>query len=59
MITQSEWKPRETTSPNYSRAQLDAAFEAMMAEQRMATVQRLAGYSTSRGSSGVNADVSV
>jgi len=57
-ITQSEWKPRETTSTNYSRAQLDAAFEAMMAEQQMATVQRLAGYSTPRGSSGVNADVS-
>ena len=30
-ITQSAWKPRQTTSTDYTRAQLDAAFEAMMA----------------------------
>jgi hypothetical protein len=43
-ITQSAWKPRETTSSNYSRAQLDAAFEAMMAEQQKGIEPTLAGY---------------
>ncbi len=47
-ITQSEWKPRETTSTDYSRAQLDAAFEAMMAEQQKAVAQRTGGYSNPR-----------
>ena len=58
-IAQSAWKPRETTSSNYSRAQLDAAFEAMMAEQQKATAQRTAGYSnqgeTSRGLADISA----
>ena len=58
-IAQSAWKPRETISTNYSRAQLDAAFEAMMVEQHMAAVQRPVGYTNSYGSSGVNADISV
>ena len=40
VIMQSAWKPRETTSANYTRAQLDAAFEAMMAEQQKAVAQR-------------------
>ena len=43
-ITQSAWKPRETASTDYTRAQLDAAFEAMMAEQPQAIAQRYAGY---------------
>jgi hypothetical protein len=58
-ITQSEWKPRQTVSTDYTRAQLDAAFEAMVSELQVAAVQRSAGYSTPHGSSGVNADVSV
>ncbi len=55
-IKQSEWKPRQTASPEYTRAQLDAAFEAMIAEQ--VSAQRQAGYSTPRVSSGAYADVS-
>jgi hypothetical protein len=57
-ITQSEWKPRETTSSNYTREQLDAAFEAMMAEQQMAVVQRAGAYSNQRESSRALADFS-
>lgn len=57
-ITQSAWRPRETTSPIYTRQQLDAAFEAMMAEQQKATAQRTAGYSNQRESSGGLADIS-
>ncbi|WP_275187388.1 hypothetical protein [Bradyrhizobium sp. CSA112] len=55
-IAQSEWKPRQTTSTNYSRAQLDAAFDAMMAEQQKAIGPRSAGYSAQRESSGGHAD---
>ena len=55
-ITQSEWRPRQTASPEYTRAQLDAAFEAMIAEQ--VSAQRSVGYSTPRGSSGGHTDVS-
>lgn len=57
-ITQSEWKPRQTASTNYTRAQLDTAFEAMMAEQQNVIAQRSAGYSTPRASSGGHADFS-
>ncbi|MCK1518233.1 hypothetical protein IVB22_38285 [Bradyrhizobium sp. 190] len=56
-ITQSEWKPRETTSTDYTRAQLDAAFEAMMAERQTAIMQRYAGYSTPHESSGGYTDI--
>ena len=55
-IAQSEWKPRQTTSTNYTRAQLDAAFEAMIAEQQKAIGPRSAGYPTQRESSGGYAD---
>ena len=58
-ITQSAWKPRETTSSNYSRAQLDAAFEAMMAEQQKAIAQRTGGYSNQSESYRALADFSV
>jgi hypothetical protein len=51
-ITQSEWKPRQTTSTEYTRAQLDAAFEAMTAERQTAIAQRPAGYSTPHEFSG-------
>lgn len=55
-ITQSEWKPRQTTSTNYTRAQLDAAFDAMMAEPQKALGPRSAGYPTQGGASGGYAD---
>jgi hypothetical protein len=55
-ITQSEWKPRQTSSTNYTRAQLDAAFQAMMAEGQKAVAQRLAGYSTQHEASGFSTD---
>jgi hypothetical protein len=57
-ITQSAWKPRETVSPNYTRAQLDAAFDAMMAEQQKGIAQLTAGYSNQRETSRGLADVS-
>jgi hypothetical protein len=43
-ITQAEWTPRPDVSRTYSRAQLDAAFQAMMAEGQKAAAQRTAGY---------------
>ena len=55
-ITQSEWTPREVPSTNYTRAQLDAAFEAMMAERQTLIAQRYAGYSTSYDASGGHTD---
>ncbi|WGD48599.1 hypothetical protein QA641_23385 [Bradyrhizobium sp. CB1650] len=55
-ITQSQWTPRQTRSTNYTRAQLDAAFQAMMAEGQKAVAQRLAGYSTQREASGLSTD---
>jgi len=57
-ITQSQWTPRESTSTVYSREQLDAAFEAMMAESRRAGAQRLSPYPTSLAQAGASADVS-
>jgi hypothetical protein len=57
-ITQSEWKPRQTTSTDYTRSQLDAAFEAMMVEQQKAVAQRTGGYSNQRESSRALADFS-
>lgn len=56
-ITQSEWRPRESTSPSYSREQLDAAFEAMLAEAQRATAQRNAGYPAARDASGARTDL--
>ena len=55
-IAQSAWTPRQSVSTNYTRAQLDAAFQAMMAEGQKATAQRLAGYSTPHEPSGSHAD---
>jgi hypothetical protein len=58
-ITQSEWKPRQTTSTDYTPAQLDAAFEAiMMAARQQAISPRSVGYSTPQESSGGYADIS-
>jgi hypothetical protein len=55
-ITQSQWTPRQSVSRNYTRAQLDAAFQAVMAEGQKATAQRLAGYPTPHESSGAYTD---
>jgi hypothetical protein len=57
-MAQSAWKPRESTSSNYSRAQLDAAFEAMMAEQQNAIAQWSASYQAPREPSRGHTDFS-
>jgi hypothetical protein len=55
-ITQSQWTPRPNVSRNYTRAQLDAAFQAVTAEGQKATAQRLAGYPVAHESSGAYTD---
>jgi hypothetical protein len=55
-ITQSQWTPRPNVSRNYTRAQLDTAFEAVMAEGQKATAQRLAGYPAPHETSGAHTD---
>lgn len=55
-ITQSQWTPRKSTSTNYSRDQLDAAFRAMLAEGQKATAQRQSSYLTSQAQAGGRAD---
>jgi len=57
-ITQSQWTPRESWSTTYSREQLDAAFQAMLAEGQRATARQQARYLSSRAQAGTNADVS-
>ena len=57
-IMQSEWTPRPDVSRNYTRSQLDAAYQAMVAEGQKATAQQLAGYATAHGASGVSTDFS-
>ena len=57
-IAQSAWKPRETVSSNYTREQLDAAFDAMMAEQQKGIESTAAGYPTQHASSGSLANFS-
>jgi hypothetical protein len=49
-ITQSEWTPRPNVSRTYSRAQLDAAFQAMTAEGQKAAAQRTTGYAAPQAS---------
>ncbi len=55
-ITQAQWTPRQEVSRNYTRAQLDAAFEAITAENQKAAAQRSAGYSIPPDSSGTYTD---
>ncbi|WFU72452.1 hypothetical protein [Bradyrhizobium sp. CB2312] len=57
-ITQSQWTPRESRSTDYSREQLDAAFQAMLAEGQRATAQQQASYLASRAQAGTSADFS-
>jgi hypothetical protein len=55
-ITQSEWTPRESSSATYSRDQLDAAFQAMLAEGQKASAQLQSSYLASRAQPGTSAD---
>jgi hypothetical protein len=57
-ITQSQWTPHESSSTTYSRAQLDAAFQAMVAEGQKASAQRQSSYLTSPAQEGASADFS-
>ncbi|MHB0770999.1 hypothetical protein [Bradyrhizobium sp. 5.13L] len=57
-ITQSQWTPRESTSTTYSREQLDAAFQDMLAEGQKANAQRQSSYLASRMQPGTNANLS-
>jgi hypothetical protein len=56
-ITQSEWKPRPSISQDYTRAQLDAAFDAMMKDQK-AVAQRSSYYQAPRDAYGARSDFS-
>jgi hypothetical protein len=57
-ITQSQWTPHESSSTGYSRDQLDAAFQAMLAEGHRATAQRQSSYLASQAQAGTSADFS-
>ena len=57
-ITQSEWKPRPSVSQDYTRAQLDAAFDAMMKDQK-AVAQRPSSYTASRDVPAARTDFSI
>jgi hypothetical protein len=57
-ITQSQWTPRESSSATYSRDQLDAAFQAMLAEGQKASAQLQSSYLASHTLSGTSADIS-
>jgi hypothetical protein len=57
-ITQSEWTPHESSSATYSRDQLDAAFQAMLAEGQKAAAQLQSSYLASRAQAGTSADFS-
>lgn len=57
-ITQSQWTPRESTSTTYSREQLDAAFQTMLAEGQKAIAQRQSSYLATSTQPGTSADLS-
>ncbi|MET4386800.1 hypothetical protein ABIB73_002549 [Bradyrhizobium sp. F1.4.3] len=57
-ITQSQWTPHESSAVTYSREQLDAAFQLMLAEGQKATAQRQSSYLASRTQPGTSADFS-
>ena len=52
------WTPHESSSTTYSRDQLDAAFQAMLAEGQKATAQRQSSYLASQVQAGTSADFS-
>ncbi|MCK1649932.1 hypothetical protein IVA88_00570 [Bradyrhizobium sp. 149] len=55
-ISQSQWTPRQSSSPTYSRDELDAAFQAMLAEGQKAAAQLQSSYLASRTQPGTSAD---
>jgi len=57
-ITQSQWTPRQSRSTDYSRAQLDAAYQAMLAEGRNATAQYLSSQQMPQSQQGTHANLS-
>jgi hypothetical protein len=57
-MTQAQWTPHESSSTTYSRDQLDAAFQAMVAEGQKAAAQRQSSYLTSPAQTGASADFS-
>ncbi|PDT88570.1 hypothetical protein CO669_19395 [Bradyrhizobium sp. Y36] len=57
-ITQSQWTPRESASTAYSREQLDAAFQAMLAEGQKASARSQSAYLASGTQAGTSADFS-
>ncbi|MBR1176887.1 hypothetical protein JQ617_23255 [Bradyrhizobium sp. KB893862 SZCCT0404] len=57
-ITQSQWTPRQSSSATYSREQLDAAFQAMLAEGQKSAMQLQSSYLAARSQPGTSADIS-
>ncbi|MBI5131015.1 MAG: hypothetical protein HZA66_16365 [Rhodopseudomonas palustris] len=57
-ITQSQWTPRESRSTSYSREQLDAAFQAMLAEGQRATARSSSSYQPPQSAQGRQTDLS-
>ncbi|MGY8704193.1 hypothetical protein RAD16_00435 [Bradyrhizobium sp. 18BD] len=57
-ITQSQWTPRESRPTTYSPEQLDAAFQAMLAEGHKAAAQLQSSYLASGARAGTSADFS-
>jgi len=57
-IAQSQWTPRESSPTTFSREQLDAAFQAMLAQGQKATAQQQSAYLASRAQAGTSADFS-
>jgi hypothetical protein len=55
-MTQSQWTPHASNSTTYSRDQLDAAFQAMLAEGQKATAPRQSSYLASHAQAGTTAD---
>ncbi|UYO51670.1 hypothetical protein [Rhodopseudomonas palustris] len=58
-IPQSQWTPHEGISTTFSREQLDAAFQEMLAAGRQAMAQHQSPYLASQAKPGVRADWSI
>jgi hypothetical protein len=58
-ITRSQWAPHPSASTTYTRDQLDAAFQAMLAEGQKSVAQSQASYLASSAHTGASADHSV
>lgn len=57
-IRQDQWTPRQSTAGTYTREQLDAAFEAMLAEGQRTTAQSAASYQQPASTQGEQTDLS-